>query len=669
MGLNLVKEFQPSEKLLAIFLSGCAYLIFNLELAGFFNFLNKPIFILFLQAIILAVTLMLISRYKVGFPVIAFTNFKAMFQGAIVQVRRNIGASIFLSLIVLVYLFLAYLQVRFPQNTTDSLLNHLSRIGYWLQQGSLKPYNGFNNIGNIFPVISSLLMTWSVTFLRSEKLVGYVQFFAAILTAITIYSLGKELGYSRKSSLLAGLFFLTFPIVLFESVTSQNDLVVACFLIMAFYFLVRFMHKPDRPFLVFSILSFALSVGTKQYALFALPGYIGLFIGMLRKMRTDARFILIRSSIYATCTIILFSSFSYVQNWIYYGNPAGDKNSLTMIMGKTNQDVGTQKLMVNSLRLSYQFLSCEGFPPVLEAGCIHTKTYLLRPLLTSPAIDLESDRFLLDRKEPFRLDTRYGLNEESSWFGLVGGLIIVLAIPFGLVTTLKKKKIEGPILIVTSFIFFLLISFVKGGWDPYVGRYLIFPTALSMPISAGFLDNKKIFHTIILCCAGVFATFIMIFSVVNNDSRPLISQYQFLELQRWGKDHSVLVQKIAYKLTPFFRNDLDQLDIWKAPEAYIKTFSNQKYRIPLEMVEGWADEKSTLGILNLPGYTFPDYLFFGDSFGRKLAVFTNPEQVNGDHPPLDYLLISPDFDKIDLSGYVQLIGRDGWRLLQYEGGK
>ena len=666
--MNIFKDFQITEKIFGVFLISCGYLVFILELAGLFNGLNKPILILFLQALILLTTGLLNLKFGFGLPTISVHKFQTKIHKIPDLIRRNIGVTLFFCLILTVYIFLAYLQVRFPQNTTDSLLNHLSRVGHWLQQGSLKPFNSFNNIGNSYPIINSLLMFWSIVFLRSDKLVGYVQFTAAIMVAISIYAIGKELGFPKKSSFLAGLFFLTFPIVLFESITAQNDLTASSFLIIAFYFLIRCIHKPDIKYLVLSILSISLSVGTKQYAFFAIPGYIALFVFLLRKLRAGVKYIWFKSSIFAICFIVVFSSYSYFQNWIFYGNPIGEKNSIISSIEKPHFSDLMKNITINSLRLSYQFLSCEGFPPIVETGCVNTKAKLLKPILTTSRLNLESDEFLLDKNEPFRLDTKYGLNEESAWYGIVGFLLIFLAVAYGSISFIKKRNIEGLILIASSFVFLILVSLLKIIWAPYVGRYLIFSVVITLHLSAGFLNDKGIINKIFLWSIGLITVFIMIYSVLNNDSRPIISQYQFLKLQRWGKDHSLLIQKIAYKLTPLVRNDLDLVDFWSASDAYIETFGNQEYLSPLELVESNVIGDSTLGILNPAGYSFPDYLFFGDSFNRKLAIFTSPEEIQDDHPRIDFLLTSPDFYQNKFPGY-QLIGEKyNWRLFRNTNG-
>ncbi len=661
---NLFKNFLFTEKILLIFILSCSYIVVTLELAGLLSKLNNQLFILSIQAMIVLVASLLNIFLKIGFHPISISSLKNKIVTLPGLIKQNVGTSLFFFLILSTYIFLAYLQIRFPQNTTDSLYNHLSRIGHWLQQGSLYPYIGSNTIGSSFPIINSLLMLWSVVFLHSDRLVGYVQLIATIMISISIYSMGRELGFPRKSNFLTSLFFLTFPIILFESITAQNDILASCFLIIAFYFLARFTQKPETMVLVVSILSFALAVGTKQYALFALPGFTLLYIFMLLKNKSKIKLILFTSTLCAIGFIIVFSSYSYFQNWIFYGNPIGEQDSIEYNLKVAQNENYLRKITVNSLRLSYQLLSCEGFPPSIETACVGAKTKLLKPILVSSIVDLESDEFLLDIKESFTLDKEYSLNEEASWYGMVGWLLIVLAIPYGFITFIKKRRFEGVILIVTSTIFFLITSSVKKGWDPYVGRYLIFAIALLLPFAGGFLNDKKWFNKIFLGFVGTVSIFIMTYSVLNNDSRPLISQNQLLSLQRWGKANSLLIQKIAYKLTPFVRNDLDYLNMWTASDTYIRTFGDQDFRPPLDMVNIYTNENSTLGILIPHGSLFPDYLFFGKTFKRKLVIIIGSEGFSSDPQNVDFLLISPDFNNINTPGYSLVVERSSWRLLQ-----
>ena len=110
--------------------------------------------------------------------------------------------------------------------------------------GVLKPYSGFNNIGIIYPYNNSLLMLWPIIFIRNDDFVGLVQLFATVSIAITIYCLAIELGFPKRNSFISALVILTFPIILLQSITAQNDLLAAAFISAAFISSLIFKKKP-----------------------------------------------------------------------------------------------------------------------------------------------------------------------------------------------------------------------------------------------------------------------------------------------------------------------------------------------------------------------------------------------------------------------------------------
>ena len=340
---NLFRKMKTAEKILGVFLFCNANIILTLEIASLFQVLSKTGFVLLIQIVINTVAYWMNSYFQIGFPRFLVSNIKNEIKTSLVSVKKNIGIVIFFGLIFITYLFLAYIQIRFPQNTTDNLINHLSRIGHWLQQGSLRTYDGFNMIGTSYPYNNSLLMLWAVVFLRSDILVGFVQLVSAVLISITIYNLGIELGFTKKGSFFISLFFLTFPVVLFESITAQNDLIAAAFMIISFYFLIRFMHGTSRTELVLSILSFALATGTNQYTLFALPGYVSLYVLMLTKQRASLRILLIQSVFYALSFFILLGSYAYLQNWMVFGNPIGGSAIINSVFTKKNSIISINR--------------------------------------------------------------------------------------------------------------------------------------------------------------------------------------------------------------------------------------------------------------------------------------------------------------------------------------
>ena len=275
---SMLVDLSRAERFIAVFLCTSAYIVLTLEIASLFLALDKPYAILLIQLLITVITALLL-RKKFLLP--STKSIKEDIRGVFESLRAFIKQTPFLSIyffiILLAYGFLFFLSIYFPQNTSDALYNHLSRIGYWLQQGSLKPYIGFNNIGATYPYNNSLLMLWSIEFLRSDFLAGSVQFFATITAALIVYRIGVELGFSRKNSLLSALLFLTFPIVLLQSITAQNDALAACFIGAAFLFLLKAYKKEVKSYLI--LIGIGICFGDRHQAIRAIcPARIFAFI-------------------------------------------------------------------------------------------------------------------------------------------------------------------------------------------------------------------------------------------------------------------------------------------------------------------------------------------------------------------------------------------------------
>ena len=653
---NLFDKLKRVEKSIVLFLSICAYGVFLFELSGLLGLLNKPGLIIGLQVIMAAFALLMNRIFKIGIPKPSLRSIKDFLSSSWQHIKKNPGLVVFGGFLAAIYLVLAFLQFRLPQNNIDGLLNHLSRIAHWMQQGSLSTYTGFNSVGTSYPYNNSLLMMWSMIFVRSDVLSGFVQYFAALSTALTIYAFAVELGFNQKASLFSGLLFLTFPIILFESGTSQNDLLVASFLVISFYFLIRHFYSTENVYLVLSILAFALAAATNQYTVFALPGYGVFFILLLWKNRKNILSYFGKCLCLALFLFILFGSYTYIQNWISFGSPMGGDYVSNMIFPEEKKVISGEKLTTNSLRLTYQFASCEGVPPYWETICIAAKRKILTPLLVNQTINLETAKFLLEPETPFKLDEHYPLNEESSWYGQVGFILLTFGFINGLIWSIRQKKVEGYILLGTALFFFLCIASIKPGWDPYVGRYLIFSSTLIAPFSAGVLNSRKWYQKVfvtLLCVLGIFTS---VYCVINNDSKPLIGKRVFYRTS-WNEMSEF--QKKTFKYSETLRHDKG---VWYDDELMIRTMGEKEYYPILDMVNTNVPEDGTLAILSTEGYYFPDYLFFGKSFDRTIQEYSSLEEMTSSDATFDYLLSAPAFSGEKIEEYQLLQEELDWQL-------
>ncbi|MCX6055161.1 MAG: glycosyltransferase family 39 protein [Chloroflexi bacterium] len=646
------------QKVVTWFLILSADIILVLELSSLNDLLNKPTFLLLIQGIITGVSYIVNYYFQIGYTSWANLQIKQKIQNLSFLINKNRWLTVFALIVGLNYALLAVCILVFPQNITDSLYNHLARIGYWIQQGSLKPYEGFAIVGTVYPYNNSILMTLSVVFLKSDSLVGFTQYFSALICALCIYSLSLQIGFKRKSALIAALIFLTFPLVLYESITAQNDLVVTAFAASAVTLLVQYVFSNDRRYLILSALGLALAIGTKQYIVFLLPGYAALLIyGLYKdKLNWKSKFAIWFCS--ATIFTILAGSYTYIQNLITYQTPFGPKGTLEEVTEFSSIGNIFPRVVTNSSRLADQFISCDGLPPMMAESCLGIKEKILKPI---SAKSIESDLYIYGTSQ-YNLSTPNVYNAESAWYGPLSWILIIPSILYGLYYAIIKRKPVNLILLVTSLLFFFSMPIAKYGWDAYQGRYLLVSVVLFQPFVARIFESQKLFPklvTSLICLANLL---LMVYSTFNNASLPLSSKSTFIQIEKWGKEHNVLVQKISYKLKPFA---MYEKDVWTMNRLEIMTIGNRIFYYPVQLVEKYVPLNGTLGLAsNFNDY--PDYLLRGKQVSRILVPIKNLDKINS-YKDTEYLLLSPEYESADFAHYSELERFNHWVLLQKNG--
>jgi hypothetical protein len=251
---NLLNDFSKAERFVAWFLILSADTILVLEIASLFEVFDRPLFLVLIQGVLTGAAIMVNRRFHLGFPHYRDLQIKQKMLAFWQLIKTHRWLTAFVLVIGLNYALLAVCILIFPQNITDNLYNHLSRIGYWIQQGSLKHYEGFATVGMIYPYNNSLLMSLPMVFLKTDMFAGFTQFFAAIVSAMSVYLFSNNIGFKEKSSLIAALIVLTYTIVIYQSITAQNDLLVASFCAASFAMLVSFIKTKKKHFWCFRCL-------------------------------------------------------------------------------------------------------------------------------------------------------------------------------------------------------------------------------------------------------------------------------------------------------------------------------------------------------------------------------------------------------------------------------
>ncbi|MEX1013930.1 MAG: hypothetical protein WDZ80_02100, partial [Candidatus Paceibacterota bacterium] len=144
-----------------------------------------------------------------------------------------------LTLIVVGFMNL-YLILNVAPGNTDSMTTHLTRVAYYLQQGSYQFYEA-NNWGQVLhPRNSTSLFLFSFLISGSEKATQFVQFSAYWVTLISIYGISIRSGMTKKEGLFSGLLSGLLISLLMQAITTQSDLLITALIGVNVYYLLTY---------------------------------------------------------------------------------------------------------------------------------------------------------------------------------------------------------------------------------------------------------------------------------------------------------------------------------------------------------------------------------------------------------------------------------------------
>lgn len=658
--------------ILVLYVSSFGLISFTAEICGFLGLLSQQWFFLFLQCI---ETLFLWGIWwKKGRPelfILNKLNFTSKWLKSFLSLLNNNFLISFFTIVVSSgYGILVYLIIRVPPNNSDSMHTHLARVIYWLQQGSFEQLTSYSIFAKIYPFNAQLNVLWTVLFSESDRFVGFVQFFAAIISAVAIYGLSRLLNGQRKYSLLISLIWLTFPIIVFQSTSTQFDLVVTALFTTSIYFLFDYYKNKIQTSLFFSAFAFGLSLGTKQTVIMMIPALILVFSILVlknRKLLNDV----FKWVVIAFLSFVILGSYTYINNLFYFQNPLGPTNHV--IADSFGNYSFIEKLKFNSPRFLYQFTNFDSLPVRLADKGNILKNQLFKYFDTKLNLQLESNHALKDLNKGFFLNSKTFYNEDESWFGFGAVLLIFPALLTGIFFGIKNKDLISLSLVLFSISFYFSEILLRPGWDPYQGRYFILQIAIIMPLVIHIFNNRiysKIFQFII--CIIVILTFFM--AIFSNESKPILGKkafefkYQTLKnefkpdtpLQRFYKDYSLKVLYVFWDNLPF------QKPFYFYDDTELRVLSNLNYHLSiLRDVNKKVPDNARLGVMLINGDF--DYVFFGPKLTRVLInivpitkIYNLQWLINQE---ISYVLIS-NVQRISvIPPYLEMISADdGWGL-------
>ena len=184
------------------------------------------------------------------------------------ELRKEPAILVLLVVVSVVTAYSAALAVLTPPSEPDALAYHLARASFWLQDGGIGYVDRATDIRiNTFPPVAEIGMAFAMLIGDTVYAGSIVQLLALSGASAAIFVIGRRIDLSRQESAFGALTFCTLPVVILQSSSALNDLVVASFVATS----VALLFGTSRFEMVVACVSVALLVGTKLTAIVALP--------------------------------------------------------------------------------------------------------------------------------------------------------------------------------------------------------------------------------------------------------------------------------------------------------------------------------------------------------------------------------------------------------------
>jgi hypothetical protein len=206
-------------------------------------------------------------------------------------------------------------------NNWDSMTYHLPRVFHWIQNGSLSHYPT-HVIRQLSLSPGAEVAVAQVELLSgSDRLVAFVQTLAWLSGALAASLVAKDLGAGARGQVLAAAFVVTLPMAILQASSTQNDLVVAMWLLVFVHFVLRAARaEPDSLAWLAAGGSVGLALLTKATAfLFAFPFVLWLAAALWRNRRAAPW----RAVFAAGALTVLLNAGPWARNLALLGSPLG----------------------------------------------------------------------------------------------------------------------------------------------------------------------------------------------------------------------------------------------------------------------------------------------------------------------------------------------------------
>ncbi|WP_333693484.1 glycosyltransferase family 39 protein [Flavobacterium sp.] len=505
---------------------------------------------------------------------------------------------ILLCITILIIIGLFFQGFVYPPNNWDSLTYHMSRIMYWIGNGSVDHFQT-HILRHLYQppfaeyVILNLNLANGNDYFSNN--VQGVYLIGCLFVAIAIL---KEVGVSENYKLFVCLLILNTPSVLLQATTTKNDIVVAFFILTTIHFFRKIIQSNQPLDFIFLGLSIGLGMLTKStFYVFTAPIILILGISFLYKnVKTKSYFWLTHSII----AIVIALSINTTH---FYRNYKVDQDILNIdkneAKGYSNESMSVSFFTSNcikniGLHLGYPFQDV--FDKGIRKWHEKNNIDINNPKLNYLGIPYEGAR---------KLTTHEDYVPNTFQF-----LFIFCAFLFTIYQMVRYRKISLFLLSLWGILILQIILFVLFlKWQPWHTRLhipLFIESCIILVLTFKEYKIRRLTGIIVLtiCLTG------FIFYFVYNNLRPLIKH------SKYTKDVS------------FYEN------------RYRNYFSNQlNLHGEYKKIKESIIDNTTIGLF-MSDWEYPLFKdFYYDHIKLKaINVLNNTNRIKQDELPIDQII-------------------------------
>ncbi|MBE5881071.1 MAG: glycosyltransferase family 39 protein [Lachnospiraceae bacterium] len=387
----------------------------------------------------------------------------------------------------------------------DSMTYHLARIGYWIDHGNVNYY--LTNIDRQLysPVLSEYNMLHMMLLSGNDLWLNLHQYMCMLIAAFYFYKVARMLGTDRGFSIFGVFIFVTMPLTITQSLTTQNDLSATMWYVLFLYYLLWFVKAPKLSFaketrreLIENLIcvaacvgfAFLMKVSVCASMIFFMPWVVVCCIRRKDKIKD-----LLLCAVTAGGVLVVTVSETLVRTYLACGSFIADTTSGDIMVATKNVSYIIVNILKNFSLLITQHLWTwiNGFiyRIAISVGA------LLKVEVNNIAIAFHGFDFITYLNTG---DDMYSHDRTSSafaaYFALLAGVLLVVALVICIVRLLRAKslakkgtgkQLKEPMNISYGFVvsawlgFGFIMALLR--WQPW-GSRLMYP-ALAVTVIAG----------------------------------------------------------------------------------------------------------------------------------------------------------------------------------------